>query len=227
MNTTTATPTPSELIESLQEVKRQQVNKLIGNLGKPEHSETLEKIRAIEAQIKDIQRKQLLTSVNREQAKKREIAALVYSAEQPRIDITNADGTFHATKVKKYPILAQLAANHYGRAIWKDDKLITIKTGREEFTMYRTKYEYNQPTQYTRPETFEDFLSLNGIAAQDITEQQYNELTEAAEANNKKLEEAMEAHSKEQNKLGLYFYSTLGLFEQRNAGHVYKFEAKN
>jgi hypothetical protein len=221
MNTTTATPT----IESLQEEKKQLISQLIGNRATPEGDKILESIRAIEVKIKAMQRKQLLTNVNREQAQKRELAALVYSAEQPLADITNADGTFHATKVKKYPILAQLAANHYGRATWRDERLTTIKAGREEFTMYHAKSEYNQPTQYTRPETFEDFLSLNGIAAQDITEQQYNELTEAAEANNKKLEEAIEAHSREQKRLNLYFYSTLGLFEQSRAGHVYKFEA--
>lgn len=225
MNTTTTTP--AQTLDNLQEEKSELINQLTGNRATEKGAKILEKIRAIEAQIKDMQRNQLLTSVNREQAKKRELAALVYSAEQPPADITNADGTFHATKVKKYPILAQLAANHYGRATWQDERLTTIKAGREEFTMYNTKTEYKQPTQYTRPETFEDFLSLNGIAAQDITEQQYNELTEAVEASNKKLQEAMEAHNNEKKRLNLYFYSTLGLFEQRNAGHVYKFESKN
>lgn len=218
METTT---TPTATIDSLKAEKAKLIDKLTTREERPD---ALEKIKTIDEQIKGLEHLQLLTRVNREQAEKRDLARLVYEAEQPRIDITNANGTFHATKVKNYP---KLAALQYGRATWKDGRLTTIKAGREEFTMYRTKYEYNQPTQYTRPETFEDFLSLNGIAAQDITYTEYCQLIDATEENNKRLEEAINAHSKTQSDLNLYFYSSIGLFEQRNAGHVYKFNAKH
>lgn len=215
--TTTTTPTTS--LDSLLTERAQLIDKL---RTREERPETLDKIKTIDAQIEGIKRLQLLTRVNREQAEKRELARLVYEAEQPTVDITNADGTFHATKVKKYP---KLAALQYGRATWKDGRLLIIKAGSEKFTMYIEKTEWKQPTEYTRPETFEDFLSLNGIAAQDITYSEYCQLIDAAEENNKRLEEAINAHSKTQSDLNLYFYSTLGLFEQRNAGHVYKFNA--
>ena len=211
-------------VENLKQELKQLVNQLRVDYKKD--SELLTQIRAKEAEIKAAERLHLLNDVNAKQSRLRTLAKFAYECEQPEADITNSDGSFHAKKAKKYPNIAYVAANHYGRAKWRDGRIVELNLNGERFQMYWTKNEYNQPTQYTCPESFEEFLKLNGIASRDITEHEYAELIEKTEAINKALKEAIEKHSQSNNRENLYFYSNIGLLSQRNAGQVYQFEAR-
>lgn len=212
MNTQALKAQRAELINQIRDVKN------IEN-----HDELLKQINGIDAQIKNAARLELLERVNREQAEKRELAAKVWQCEQPDTDITCNDLTFHSTKVKKYP---NLAALQYARGKFEDGKLTEISVGREKFRMYAAKYEYNKPTEYTRPDTFEDFLKLNGIEPAPLTIEQYSELISKAEAANEQFQKAVKEFDRQKDALNLYRYYSIGLFEQQNAGHIYEFRAK-
>jgi len=186
---------------------------------KQQRTELIDQIR----DVKNIARVKLLERVNREQSEKRELAAQVWGCERPETDITCNDSSFHSTKVKKYP---KLAALQYARGKFEDGKLTEIRVGRETFRMYGTKYEYGKPTEYTRPETFEDFLKLNGIEPAPITIEQYNELISKAEAAHEQFQKAVKEFDRQNDALNLYRYNSIGLFDQQHAGHIYGFKAK-
>lgn len=198
-------------IEQLQATNRELMQDIPANLNK---------IRANDEKIKQLKRSELLTRVNNDQRRKREIALLVWNCEQPDHDITCNDGSFHSTKVKKYPNLQSL---QYARAKWEEGHLTVISVSSEKFNMYHAKYEYNKPTVYTRPESFEEFLKLNNIMLADMTLDQLNDIEQRNQQAIDEYKKAIEKFDKTKAELNLYSLSSWGLFSQRNAGHVYEF----
>lgn len=192
------------------------------NYQKNKEDGLLDKIRAVEAEIKGLKRVQLLENVNRDQNKLRELARLVYDCEQPTEDITTNDGDFHKTKVKKYPKLAALAASEYIRATWKDGYITEIKSGRNTFYMFKTAYNYGQPTQYTKFETFEAFLNQNSIMIEPLTIEQFNETCAKLEAANNLLDEQIKAYEQTREALNISGLSYWGLMGQQST-HLYKY----
>jgi hypothetical protein len=184
--------------------------------------QNLPKIHELEAQIKDIRLTDKLTSINREQERKRNLALLAYNAEQPDTDITTNDGKFHATKVKKYP---NLAALEYCHAKYREGKYTELTINGHSFSMYQTKHQYNKPTEYTRPATFQEFLQLNSITEKDITLQEFKNLQERNTKINAEFQAAIEKFDQQKKELEMYFYSHIGLFRQENAGHTYQYSA--
>jgi hypothetical protein len=92
--------------------------------------------------------------------------------------------------------------------------------------MYHQKYEYNKPTLYTRPETFEKFLELNSIMVKDITIEEYEELSFKAEQINAEFKTAVKEFEKKQSELKLSSYCYWGLLGHQNAGHIYEYTPK-
>jgi len=200
----------------IEQLKKEISNLVNGNLTE----EKLTKVREIEAQILDIRIKSRLNEVNAEQKRKRELALLAYNAEQPETDITTNECKFHLVKVKKYPNLAALP---YCTAKFKDGKYIELTLNGHTFYMFRTKHEYNKPTEYTRPATFEDFLKLNSITERDIYMIEFKEMLEANEKINNEFKEAVKKFDSQKKELEMYFFSHIGLFKQSNAGHIYEY----
>lgn len=180
----------------------------------------VQKVKDIEAEILNIKYLERLNAVNRDQQRKRELAKIAYEAEQPETDITTNSGEFHATKVKKYPKLATIK---YLTAKFKDGKYIQLTINGERFCMFTEKHEYNKPTEYTRPATFEEFLKLNSIAPADITIHEFKAMDEKVKEINKEFQDAVKKFDQQKKDLNLYFYSHLGLFKQGNAGHIYEY----
>lgn len=178
--------------------------------------EILAKVKELEKQIKDTRIIDTLNRVNREQQRKRELALLAWNAEQPTEDITTNSGTFHATKVKKYPNLAALP---YCTAEVDNGKIIELRINGERFNMFKREYK-----KYTRPDTFEEFLRLNLITEKDIQLTEFLELIEKSEAINKEFKEATEKFSKQKEELKLSFFNNINLFEYRNVAHIYQYE---
>lgn len=203
-------------IEALQEEIKQIVNSKSWFIDE----KNVSKVKAIEAEISNIRYSQKLAGVNREQQRKRELAKLAYEAEQPETDITTNNCEFHQTKVKKYPKLASIK---YLTAKFKDGKYIQLTINGERFYMFTEKHEYNKPTEYFRPETFEEFLKLNSIAPADITIDEFKAMDEKVKEINKEFQEAVKKFDQQKKDLNLYFYSHLGLFKQGNAGHIYEY----
>lgn len=176
-----------------------------------------------ERQLKALERAAMLERVNGKYARLRELARQAYECEQPTEDITTSDGSFHKTKVKKYP---KIAALEYAYGLFKDGLLQEIRINGEKFQMYSTKYEYNKPDEHTRPATFAEFLELNSIPQADITEQQYTELCDKLNALNTELRANIEKYKAGLNALDVHLFNYWGLIGQSNM-HLYEYTPNN
>jgi len=184
----------------------------------------LQECRDIESQISQIKKIDLLRAVNLKQARLRDMAKQAYECEIVPASVFNNDGSPHTTKVKKYP---KIAAIPYLYAKCENDKVIELRINGEKFRMYAQKYEYNKPTEYTRPSTFSEFLELNGILETEFTLDQLNEAEKKNNEINEAFEQAVKTFDTAKSKLNLYSLSDIGLFSQSNAGHIYKYSLKN
>jgi len=82
--------------------------------------------------------------------------------------------------------------------------------------MYKSHYEYGKDTTYTRPETFEDFLKLNSMPIEDITLDQYNELSDKLMALNEQLKESIKVYENGLDALKISSFNHWGLIGQYN-----------
>lgn len=207
---TTTTTTKEQLLAE----KKELCNKLDANT----HKEVLLLLKENEIAIKELDKIDLIKKVNSKYSRLREIALQAYECEQPTEDITTNDGTFHKTKVKKYP---KIAALQYASAKWEDNRITSFRINGEQFYMYATKHEYNKDTVYTRPATFSEFLALNNIPEQDITIEQYNTMSEKLKQLNDKLQKDIEDYKNGLESLKISSLSYRGLAGQHN---VYLYE---
>lgn len=170
-------------------------------------------IKPLEAELKEAKVRELLHEVNGKYSRLRDMAKQIWECEIPAEDITTADGSFHKTKVKKYP---KISALQYLRAKWRDGVITEYRYNGETFYMYRTKYEYGKPNEYTRPASFEDFLELNNIPLREITIQEYNEMEAKLNEANEKLREAIKQYDDTIKELSVYTWQCYGLASQSN-----------
>ena len=176
--------------------------------------ELLPQIKEVEAKIKVIKISEMINKQNAKYSRLREFAKQAWEAEQPAEDITTDSGYFHKTKVKKYP---KIAALQYAHAKFKDGKLLELTINGERFNMYISKYEYNKETEYTRPETFNAFLSLNSIPAETFTIEMFKDVSEKINALNTEIEKHIENYKNELEKLKVHSLNYWGLVRQDNA----------
>jgi len=202
------------------ETERQELRAQINTATKLEP--ILAKLKTNEVEIQKLKTIKLLQNVNRTQERKRALALQAWECEQPSEDITCNDGSLHKVKAKKYPKLASL---QYLRLTYKDGAYTEMCINGENFYMVKSKYEYNKPTEYTRPATFLEFLELNSIQAEDITNEQFSEFSQKLNEANEELKKAIEIYSQKRNKLNVYQFQNIGLVSQSNE-HLYKYEAK-
>jgi len=205
MNNVTTNPTKEQLIAE----KRQ----LIDNLTSANHNKTLKLLKENEQAIKELDKIALLKQVNIKYSRLREIALQAYNCELPSEDITTNDGSFHKTKIKKYP---NIAALQYASAKWEDNRITQLTINGEKFYMYTTKHEYKKETIYTRPATFSEFLAFNTIPEQYMTIEQYNAMAEQLTALNTKLQKDMEDYKKGLESLKISSLSHWGITGQHN-----------
>jgi len=214
MNTTTIL-TEDQLLSD----RKQLVEQLDGT----NHKEVYAKIKNIDAAIKELRKVNLLKKVNGKYSRLRQLALQAWECEQPTEDIITNDGSFHKTKVKKYP---KIAALQYASATWEDNKITKFNINGETFYMFRTKHEYNKPTEYTRPETFSEFLKFNTIPENDITIEQYNELCSKLNELNEKLKKDIESYNNGLKELNTSSFNYWGLVGQHNV-HLYEYTPNN
>jgi hypothetical protein len=203
-------------MQKIQELQKEMQN-LRNALTSENYEETVKKMQAIDKQITAARTADLLKNVNNKQARLREFAKQAFECEQPSEDVTTNGGYFHKTKVKKYPKLSSL---QYASAKWEDNKITRLTINGEKFTMYRTEYKHNEPTKYTRPETFADFLQLNHISPEDITAEQFTEIAGKIKEANEEMQKHIEAYSKKMDSLNSYSLECWNLIHKK-AEHVY------
>lgn len=196
-------------IEQLKAKRETLINEIIrGN----DNDTILAKIKQVDNQIQNAKLLSKLTTVNAEQSRKRAMALQVWECERPTDDITCNDGSFHSTKIKRYP---KLAALPYAKATFKNGIMTGIRTNRDEFQL--AKYD---GTPY---ESFAEFLEANYILPTDITIEQLESIIAANEAANEQLKQAIQAHSQSKDNLKIYTLAHIGLFSQDRAEHVYNY----
>lgn len=206
-------------LEQLNQERRELIEKLDFSDTRPE---IVKQIRENEAQTSNVRITQMLKDVNGTQARKRELARQAFECEQPTEDITTADGSLHKVKAKKYP---KLASVQYLRMNFKDGRTTELNINGERFQMFRTKHEYNKDTQYTRPDTFADFLKLNSIQPADITREAFDTFAQKLDEANTELKKAIEKYDQTRQTIDCYMMQNIGLVSQNNT-HVYIYEAK-
>lgn len=190
-----------------------QKNELCNKLDANNHKEVLQQLKENETAIKELNKIDLIKKVNLKYSRLRDMALMAYECEQPTEDITTNDGSFHKTKVKKYP---KIAALQYASAKWEDNRIVSFRINGEQFYMYQTKHEYNKDTVYIRPATFSEFLALNTIPEKDITIDEYNAMAEKLKELNTKLQKDMEDYKKGLEELKISSLSHWGLTGQHN-----------
>ena len=205
----------NNLIENLHAEQR----KLIDNITAKNSNSSMERKKEIDTLIKNEKLAILLNNINDKQSKLRELAKKIWECEQPEADITTNDGSFHAVKVRKYP---NLAALKYVRAEFENNRLTVIKIDGFRFNMFRANYKYGEPTTYTRPETFDDFLKLNSIMPQPLALPEFQEIISANEVINDNLKTAFKTAENEREKLNISGLNYFGLFGQHSE-HVYTY----
>ncbi len=191
------------------------ITNALNSLRAKDSETTFNKLQTLKEELKQAERSKMIADVNRKQTALRELAKTAWNCEQPTEDITTSDGSFHKVKVKKYPVLASIP---YLYAKFKDNHLTEISINGHKFQMYAVKYEYGKPDTYTRPETFEQFLAINSIQAEDITLDKFNEIIEQLQQAEDKLQEAIKQYKSTCDKLKISKLNYLGLIGQRNEG---------
>ena len=91
--------------------------------------------------------------------------------------------------------------------------------------MFKTRYEYNKPTEYTRPATFGEFLELNNINAQDISGDEFADFAQKLDAATEKVKKAIEEYDQTRENIKCHHMQYIGLVNQSNT-HFYTYEAK-
>lgn len=204
----------SEKLDQLNSSRSKLVDQLIntnrnGGEASGECDRLLGHIKALDVEIQREKRLIKLKQVNGEQSRLRDLARIAWEVERPDSDITCADGSFHATKIRKYP---KLAAIKWCRATFSQDGMTELCFEGRNFLLCRKKYT---PTEkYPKliyPETFEEFLDLNGIESKDITIEQFDELILNLNSAREALEKAADLYSKSVNLLNAYQYQNIGL----------------
>lgn len=197
-------------IETLTQENNNLINQLRGSYKENKYEPILAAIKANEAEIKTLKIEQLVENINKEHQKKRERALKAFNCEIPNEDITCNDGSWHKVKVKKYPNIASL---QYSSGIYKDGLLLSIRVDGHKFDLYSESYK-DSKKEYTRVQSFEDFLSLNHIMVKDITIQEYNDLSAKLASLNAKIKEQVEQFEQDIQDLNVYTFDVFGFLEQ-------------
>lgn len=181
--------------------------------------QVLTQMRELDKQLTQAKRVELLDRVNAEQTKLRTLAAQVWECGTPDEDITTSDGSFHKTKVKKYP---KIAALKYAYAKYQDGKMYELQVNGERFQLYSRKFEYNKPTVYTRPESFAAFLELNSIMPEPITAEQFEATCEKLKEANDELQQHIKEYKAKLDTLNISSLQYWRLMGQHDE-HLYTY----
>lgn len=205
--------------EQLTSEKNELIQKLNKTFDSTADTEILAQLKANETELAELNKMELLRQVNAKYSRLRDMAKLAWDCEQPTEDITTNDCSFHKTKVKKYP---NIAALQYASAKWQDNRITEIRINGERFSMFRVKYGYNKPNEYTRPETLAEFLQLNSIPETEITIQQYNDICSKLQELNAQIDADIKKYNEGLESLKIHTLSHWGLVGQNNT-NLYKY----
>jgi len=168
-------------------------------------------LKAIDAKQTEQRKREKLNQVNTDHAKKREILTALLSVPMPDEDIRVNDGSFHATKIKRYPELKALVDGQYLRFEFAANCYHTAKNSRERFSILEPTYEYGKPDSYKPFESFEAACDYNGILPQEMTFAEFQRIESAVLAESERIKAEISKSQQKMRDLGAFTLSSNNL----------------
>ena len=162
-----------------------------------------------------------LDSVNKEHERKRNLLRKWLGIQFPEEDITNQDGSFHTTKMRKVEGLVELVTGGYVRAKFEYGNYVEIKTGRDSFRLLKSEYKYNEPTKYIPFETFEEACEYNGIKPKKVSFSNAWSNAQKIEKEGEKIRELIKKHGEKVQSLDKYFLESENLITRLSEASLY------
>ncbi len=179
-------------------------------------------IKQAEQDKKKAEFKTRLDSVNKEHERKRNLLRKWLEVQFPKYeDITNQDGSFHSTKMRKVYGLVELVTGSYVRAKFESGNYVEIKTGRDSFRLLKSEYKYNEPTKYIPFETFEEACEYNGIKPKKVSFSNAWSNAQKIEKEGEKIRELIKKHGEKVKSLDKYFLESENLITRLSEGSLY------
>lgn len=211
-------------LERLNNVLRKLQDEIMENRTMPEKDLDVlcEKIRKAEEKIRVSKKETILKAVNKKHKERKQILKTLLDTELPKEDITNNDGTFHASKIKKYPQIMALK----DRFDWLRLKIdgncntyIKVEIGRDSYDLVETIYKSGEPNEYKPFESFESALSYNRIRAKETTLKQFLSLEKKILKESKRIKEEVEKSYQKIKELDSYFLENENLITRRSSNY--------
>jgi len=170
----------------------------------------LSELKAIEAKETENKKRRQLEQVNKEHAQKRETLNALILCPMPVEDIRVSDGSFHATKIKKYPELQKLVEGRYFRFEFAADCYHSAKDGRNRYSIWKPVYE-NQKTSYIPFDSFDAACEFNGILPKELTFAEFQKIESAVIAESNRIKAEISKSQQKMSDLGVYMLSANNL----------------
>lgn len=181
-------------------------------------------IARLEAERKREQRIANIKRWNVKEDKRRETLSKLLALQFPQEDITNMDGSIHATKGKKVAGLMELQEELWRITLKFDPKTATYKeakTSDETFRLVRTEYKYNEPDTHRPFETFKEACEYNGIRPEPLNVNKALKNADRILAEAKKLRKHLEQYSELLKSLDKYDLVDAGVISEQEQHHYH------
>lgn len=190
-----------------------------------DYEEIVGKIKALEEEKRQLNKQKLIDKANKRHKEMRNFLKDVLAVNFPKHeDIQNNDGSFHATKVKKYPkIVALMEKYPYTRFTTDNGVYIKAESGRETYTLREPFYSSGKPTVYKDFKTFEDALAYNSIKEKDLTLKQFLKLESKIQKESERIKKEVEKSYQKLKSLDVYYLENENLISQNRNNSFYTF----
>ncbi len=187
-------------------------NSLCEELGKPTATEEsieilVQSIKTLEKEKREAAEIKKLNAVNRKHEERKNFLIELLALEFPKDeDIQNNDGSFHSTKLKKYPSLSEFMEKYKYARFTTDKGIYTeCKEGRHTYRILRSHYNSGEPNSYTKFESLEEACSYNWIQFKQMTYKKFQALQKSILKESAKMQKAIAIHNEKINSLNAYF----------------------
>jgi hypothetical protein len=161
---------------------------------------------------------------NIKEDKRRETLRKLLALQFPQEDITNMDGSIHATKGKKVAGLMELQEELWRIILKFDPKTATYKeakTSGETFRLVRTEYKYNEQDTHHPFETFKEACEYNGIRPEPLKVNKALKNADRILTEAKKLRKHLEQYSELLKSLDRHDLVSAGVISEQQQHHYH------
>jgi hypothetical protein len=205
-----------EKLQKLREELRTEYKKYDGT-DETRPDQILKQIRDLEALIKNENKIIALKRVNREQAEHRAIITDLLSLDLPIEDITTNDGSFHAVKLKKHPLIIAFMVKHpYAKFSFNDGFYKWCKIGGEQYYLGKTIYEYGKADEFKKFETFSESCDYHGFLEKEMSFSEFIKLESAILKESQKLKNEIKKSEEKIKSLQSHFLTKNNLLRRYN-----------